>query len=177
MAKRKRFEIKDQPRFVTCSCFGRLQLFNNDLIKDVFVRQLRKVQTQHRFELHAWVVMPEHIHLLLTPELPETPLPTILQAIKTRTAAQVLRRWYDLDAPILSRLRDKQGKAHFWLAGGGYDRNIYTADEYEEKLHYIHSNPVERGLVKNPVDWKWSSAWAYASASFEDPLVIRPLST
>ncbi|MFK7789795.1 MAG: transposase [Phycisphaeraceae bacterium] len=177
MSKRKRFEVKDQPRFITCSCFSRMQLFSNDRIKDAFVEELAKTQSRLQFQLHAWVVMPEHIHLLLTPDVPNNTLTNILQDLKSRTAGRVLRRWYELDAPILNRLRDKQGKAHFWLAGGGYDRNIFSADEYEEKLHYIHRNPVVRGLVGKPVDWKWSSASAYANRAFETPLAIRPLST
>lgn len=177
MAKRRRFEIKHQPRFVTCSCFGRLQLFHNDAIKDAFVEELTSSLQRLCFDLHAWIIMPEHIHLLLTPDLPQSPLSKVLQDLKSRSASRILRRWYELDAPILKRLRDKQGKAHFWLAGGGYDRNIYTGQAYQEKLHYIHTNPVKRGLVDRPEDWRWSSAGAYSTNTFDTSPAIKPLST
>ena len=177
MPKRQRFELQGQPRFITFSCYNRLGLFNNEAIKDAFVEQLRASQERHTFDLHAWVLMPEHIHLLLTPDSAVNTLSALLHDLKGRTASEVLKRWYELDAPVLSRVRDKGGKAHFWLPGGGYDRNIYSAAEYEEKLHYIHGNPVKRGLVPMPEDWKWSSAAAYSARSFEEPVVIKPLST
>ena len=177
MAKRQRFEIENQPRFITCSCQSRLTLFNNDAIKDAFVEELTECQNRLDFALHVWVVMPEHIHLLLTPNIPATTITSVLQDLKARSAGRILRRWYQLDAPILNRLRDKKGKAHFWLAGGGYDRNIESGDEYQEKLHYIHNNPVKRGLVNRPEQWQWSSAGAYASAVFDKTPRLSPLST
>jgi putative transposase len=82
-------------------------------------------------------------------------------ALKRPFAALVLGRWRRLDAAILARVRDRRGQAHFWLGGGGYDRNIISDRELHEKFQYIHNNPVERGLVARPEDWAWSSARWY----------------
>ena len=51
--------------------------------------------------------------------------------------------------------------SRFWQPGGGYDRNIWTAQELHEKIRYIHNNPVRRGLVEQAQQWRWSSyrAW------------------
>ena len=57
----------------------------------------------------------------------------------------------------------------FWLPGGGYDRNIWTAEELHQKIAYMHANPVRRGLVEDLGDWPWSSwrAWEYGT---DDPI-------
>jgi putative transposase len=53
---------------------------------------------------------------------------------------------------------------HFWQPGGGYDRNIDNAKVAWASVHYIHANPVRRGLVAHPTDWEWSSARWYAES-------------
>lgn len=70
-----------------------------------------------------------------------------------------------LDARVLSRLAVSQGRTRFWQAGGGFDRNVRTDDEFLRELLYIHGNPVKRGLVFRPGDWRWSSASWYLGAS------------
>ena len=157
----KRIEEQGHARYLTCSCFRRLPLFGNDHIKDSFLDQLLLVRQRVSFSLYAWVIMPEHIHLLLTPHLPEVTVTDVLRAMKRPFASTVLSRWRLLDAAILGRVRDARGDAHFWLAGGGYDRNIVSEHELREKVEYIHKNPVRRDLVERPSDWTWSSARWY----------------
>jgi putative transposase len=64
----RRYEGLNHARYLTCSCYRRLPLFRNDKIKDAFVKHLALVQQQMEFELFAWVVMPEHVHLMLRPK-------------------------------------------------------------------------------------------------------------
>jgi len=154
---RKRFEVKNHVRFLTFSCYHRLPLFNNDAIKTAFLEHLVQSKKRQQFDLYAWVVMPEHVHLLLRPDLPSHPVPDILQDIKGGFSNLVCGRWRKKNAPILNRIRDPRGKIHFWQVGGGYDRNIITDDELREKFDYIHQNPVRRQLVDNPLNWRWSS--------------------
>ncbi|MBN2448608.1 MAG: hypothetical protein JXO22_17920 [Phycisphaerae bacterium] len=67
---------------------------------------------------------------------------------------------------LLQCMRDTQpnGKVtnRFWQRGGGYDRNLFKPGEICEKINYLHDNPVRRGLVPRPQDWRWSSARHYA---------------
>lgn len=114
------------------------------------------------FELFGWVIMPEHIHLLIRPDHSKAAVPDLLWRLKKLFSQRVIKRWKKLDAPILNQIRDAQGRLHFWQAGGGYDRNTVTHEEFREKLNYIHNNPVTRGLVESPTDWRWSSAIWYA---------------
>jgi putative transposase len=156
-----RREIDGHARFLTFSCYDRLALFQNDAIKLVFVDQLAHAQSVHRFVVYAWVVMPEHAHLLIRPDLPRSPVHLLLRTIKTSVAKRVLNRWRELDAKVLPRLVDSRGQTRFWQRGGGYDRNIFSRDELVEKGRYIHENPVRRGLVTEPNQWPWSSALWY----------------
>jgi putative transposase len=153
----RRIERPNHARFLTFSCFHRLALFSNDAIKDIFAEQLQRTRDRHAFLLYAWVVMPEHVHLLLRANGPSD-VPTILQTLRSGVAKRVIRRWRELNAPVLSRLRGPHGRTHFWQRGQGYDRNLVNGPEFEEKFRYIHENPVRRGLVSNPTDWPWSSA-------------------
>ena len=168
MPRARRYELPHHARYLTFSCYHRLQLFNNDAIKQVFVDALGLARDKHRFRLVAWVLMPEHVHLLIVPDLPEHPLSQILQTIKQRVSRAVLPRLRQLDAPILPRLTDPAGHTHFWQRGGGYDRNITQPEALSETIAYIHANPLRRELVSRTVDWPWSSARWYAG---EDALV------
>ena len=156
-----RYEHRNEVRYLTCSCYKRLSLFQNDAIKDLFVEHLRMAQEDFDFRLYAWVLMPEHFHLLIRPANAEQTITPIIRRLKAGLAKRVIQRWHELEAPILRRIIDDNNAIRFWQRGGGYDRNIYTDEELIEKIAYIHLNPVGRGLVTSPTEWKWSSAHAY----------------
>ncbi len=152
----KRHEGDHRARFLTFSTFQRLPLLTNPAIRDRFLAHLDDTRLRDGFRLYAWVVMPEHVHLLMHPA--DLPVSQSLTAMKRALAQEAIGRWRDLDAPILSRITRADGRARFWQAGGGYDRNLRSRDECIEKLQYIHNNPVKRGLAPHPSDWRWSSA-------------------
>jgi putative transposase len=156
-----RFERSHDIRFLTFSTYQRLPIFRNDRIKDRFEQHLAAARTRHRFHLYGWVVMPEHVHLLLWPSLPKHTVTSALHALKRSFAQEVISRWRALGAKVLEQLLAPDGSTRFWQRGGGYDRNIFTDEEFEEKLRYIHNNPVARGLIQRPEDWPWSSARWY----------------
>jgi putative transposase len=124
--------------------------------------------------LLAWVIMPEHIHLLVLPNHEVADVPMILWGLKKPFAQRVISRWRELGAPILHRLERPDGSARFWQGGGGYDRNIVSTAEYLEKRCYIHENPVHRGLCNDALDWPWSSATWYSDQRERSLLQIDP---
>ena len=95
----------------------------------------------------------------------------MLYGLKKSVAADVLRRWREIDAPILSRLTTKGGRTKFWQPGGGHDRNLRTAREVWEKIIYVHENPVERGLCRLERDWPWSSVHAHDGSPYVGPTI------
>lgn len=169
----KRIDGWGHTRYLTCSCYQRLPLFSNDAIKDAFAGHLAFVRRALGFRLHAWVIMPEHFHLLLTPT-GETTVTALLRRLKAPFARRVIRRWRSLDAPILSRITAPDGRPRFWQAGGGYDRNIVSNHELIEKIRYIHENPVHRDLVSNASHWRWSS-WNWYNGDRVSTVPIDPI--
>lgn len=152
----KRNESPVDIRFITFSCEGRLPLLGNARIRDEFAKSLARTHQGRTFELFAWVVMPEHVHLLVRP-LPRRDLARTLLALKLSFAKTVIARWRRLEAPILARIIDADGNPRFWLKGGGFDRNVRDMAEFCRHVKYIHRNPVEHGLVEHPDGWAWSS--------------------
>ena len=164
---RKTLRRIDQPgtaRFLTFSCYRRLRLFDNDRIKNRFVERLTQVAQDKCVQVIAWVVMPEHVHLVLLPSESGVTVGSFLRSLKSPLSAEVLGVWRDRRALILSHITDNAGDHHFWQAGGGYDRNVW-GQELLEKIRYCHANPVTRGLCERSVDWPWSSARNYEAGT------------
>ncbi|MEM0915335.1 MAG: transposase [Planctomycetota bacterium] len=101
----KRIESPCHARFLTFSCYQRLPLFQNTAIRDAFVERLATNHQHLSFDLFAWVVMPDHVHLLLRPPADAT-VSRLLNALKAGHAKQVLDRWQRLNVsgPHLPRL-------------------------------------------------------------------------
>ena len=101
----------------------------------------------------------------------------ILRDIKEQSARRVIRHLRDSTLWLLKLMRSRQGKRivhRFWQAGGGYDRNLYSGKLIERAINYIEWNPVRRGYVATPCDWRWSSAQARSGESLV-PLKIDPV--
>jgi REP element-mobilizing transposase RayT len=98
----------------------------------------------NRFLLHAAVVMPDHVHLLLTPLQDEKGwpygLPAILKLIKGASARSI-NKVLGTSGPV-------------WQEES-FDHVLRSQESLQEKLEYIRQNPVHRGLVKNPADYRW----------------------
>ena len=105
--------------------------------------------------------MPEHVHLLISEPKQGTPS-TVLQRLKLRVSRRMRKRRRSGSANQL-RLPFEEAREPlraFWQARF-YDFNVYTRGKKKEKLNYMHANPVVRGLVEHPKDWRWSSWTSY----------------
>lgn len=141
---------------VTFSCLDRLPLFHRAATREAFSLALLAAAAAGELKLFAWVVMPEHVHLLVARG--DRPIGTALGRLKSRFARSVFALW-DVERPdAVARLTREDGSRRFWLRGEGYDRTMRSDDDCREKSVYIHANPVRRGLVKLPSEWRWSSA-------------------
>lgn len=104
-----------------------------------------------RYRLHAWVVMPNHVHALLTPSEGHA-LGQILHSWKSYTAHEALK--------ILrsARVADAGGCAQSFWQTESFDRYIRNDRHFQACVDYIHMNPVKARLCLTPSDWPWSSA-------------------
>ncbi len=104
--------------------------------------------------------MPEHIHLLLTEPEVGTPS-TVMQVLKQRTARALLPKRKRRNPRQRNLFEDEPKRRAFWQARffdfNEWDFNVWTTKKRVEKLRYMHRNPVKRGLVETPEQWRWSS--------------------
>ena len=140
----KRHQQTRDLHFITFSCYRRQPLLASAAAKGLFQEALEQTRRQYGFWVSGYVVMPEHVHLLMS-EPERSTLAVALQALKQSVARRLIA-----------------GRPHFWQARY-YDFNVSTAKKRIEKLRYMHRNPVKRGLVEKPEDWKWSSFRHYAT--------------
>jgi putative transposase len=160
---------------LTFTCYRRLPLLAKDRTRDWMIAAIRRAREKYAFDLWAYVIMPEHVHLLIRPRRANYDISRILTALKwpvSRWALAHLRRY----APNwIERLTERRpgGRptAHFWQPGGGFDRNVDHEQTALAMIDYIHRNPVRRELVRTPEEWPWSSARWYVGQR-DVPLAI-----
>jgi putative transposase len=116
------------------------------------------------FEVWAYVIMPEHVYVLIWSRQETYSISAILKAVKQGVARRAIA-YLRVNNPaglqwVATGRSDKPYE--FWQDGGGYDRNVRNSHALRKMMTYIHSNPVTRGLVARPEDWLWSSAQDWA---------------
>jgi putative transposase len=130
--------------------------------RDCFLSVLEETREKYRFVVAGYVVMPEHVHLLITE--PEVGNPsTVMQVLKQRTAKALLPKRKPRD-PRQSQFFPEERRS-FWQERF-YDFNVWSTKKRVEKLRYMHRNPVRRGLVGFPEEWQWSSCRYYLLNEF-----------
>jgi putative transposase len=147
--------------FITCSCYRRRPFLGSEHARNVFLKILSEVRDRYDFGLFGYVVMPEHIHLLISEPRIGNPS-VVMKALKQRVSRALRRRRKSASAAQM-RLRGEPGAkryARFWQRRF-YDFNVWSARKKNEKMNYMHFNPVKRGLVRGPGDWIWSSCRYY----------------
>jgi len=140
--------------FITFSCYQRQALLGTTGRRNMFVSILEQVRRRYRFVVAGYVIMPEHVHLLIG-EPERSTVATVLQVLKQRTATRLLPRVSRGPASLWSE------EPHLWQKRY-YDFNVWSTGKRIEKLKYMHRNPVRRGLVTSAEMWAWSSYRAYA---------------
>ena len=166
----RRYQRSESLHFITFSCHHRLPYLDSPEAKNVVQTLLEETRVRHQARIYAYVLMPEHVHLLIN-EPPSILLGQLLKSFKQACSRQL-----------------KGERQQFWL-DRYYDKNIRGEDSRSEVIHYIHQNPVKRSLVSSPELYRWSSYNHYATGApglieiesqwtarlREDPLIaIRP---
>ncbi len=140
-----RFHHSGAFHFITFSCYHRLALLAREEGYGIFEAELEAMRLRYGFVVSGYALMPEHVHLLVNEPGLGT-LATAIQVLKQKT----------------SRRLKKPGEPQFWQRRY-YDYVVPSEAKRVEKLRYMHRNPVKRGLVANPADWRWSSFRHYAT--------------
>jgi putative transposase len=160
--KLKRYYGNGDLHFITFSCYGQTALLGTARARNIFVSALDEVRKKYRFALVGYVVMPEHVHLLIGESVQATPS-TVVHALKLRVSKRMWAGSQKISSSqALVPLRgDEAALKQFWQRRF-YDFNVYSAAKKREKLDYMHRNPWTRKLVTDPKDWVWSSHSSYS---------------
>ena len=145
----RRYQQEGDDHFITFSCHHRLPYLDTVSARDLFLASLESTRRKYHFEVLGYVVMPEHVHLLVS-ETREKPLATAIQSLKLS----------------VSKLSPQHP---FWLTRY-YDFNVFTHNKLIDKLAYMHHNPVARSLVATPEQWSHSS---YRHYKFGEPTPVQ----
>jgi putative transposase len=150
----KRYYRQGHLHFVTFSCYRRLPLLNSARRRNLLLCILEQTRISYGFAIVGYVVMPEHLHILVN-EPRRADLSTAMKALKQAMSRRVARSQKRKD-PRQNALFSNPRPLRFWQPRF-YDFNVFTAKKRVEKLKYMHRNPVVRGLVELPEEWRWSS--------------------
>ena len=127
--------------FVTANVLERRCLFHVDKIARLFIEVMLDYRSKNKYLLHEFVVMPDHIHLIITPS-----------GITLERAMQLVKGGFSFQVNKGLRL-----KRDFWQPSFA-DRRIRDPNEYQKFKDYIWQNPVRKFLARTPQDYPYSSA-------------------
>jgi putative transposase len=159
----KRYYGAGDLHFITCSCYQRRPLLGTPQRRDLFLSVLERMRIRYQFVVVGYVIMPEHIHLLISEPQEKNPS-TVMQALKLGFARRVLvqskpqakRRVDAAQTDLIEHVPQRICPQRVWQKRF-YDFNVWTEHKRVEKLGYMHRNPVQRGLVESPELCRWSS--------------------
>jgi len=145
---------------LTFSCYQGHPFLAKEQTRRWLVDSISAARSKHEFDLWAYVFMPNHVHLIICPRREQYSISAILQTIKQPVARRTIQYLKTGNPEGLRFLATGQQtrRYEFWQKGGGYDRNITSVQVLIEAVHYIHNNPVRKGLVEAPDQWHYSSS-------------------
>lgn len=175
--RRVSFNLPHHAHYLTFSCYRRQQLLTDVVSCRRLLSCWDEARRRSNFAIWAYVVMPEHVHLLIWPGSEQYQIAAILRSLKEPFAHWIVERWSSMAPELLERIRVDVARGtvyRLWQKGGGYDRNLYKWETIQRAIDYIENNPVRRRLVSEASKWPWSSARCRPGA-VDVPLVIDPI--
>ena len=154
--------------YITIVAFDRLPIFNSDRACSLFIETLSEIKLLHPFKLVGYVIMPDHVHLIINPQNPE--ISVILRKLKGKSARLILD-WLITEHRDRSleklRITAKDRQYAVWQKDSSLI-DLISPKFLRQKLDYIHLNPVRARLCDAPHGWRWSSYNAYLPAGIDD---------
>jgi REP element-mobilizing transposase RayT len=163
---RSRYTIQDEraPHFLTCTVADWLPLFVNPLAAEIVLDSLAFLHKSRRITLWAYVLMENHMHMIASAER----LSREVQAFKSFTARRIVDSLEETGSYSMlgklqrAKLSHKRDRKHQVWQEGSHPKILEGQAMIQQKISYIHDNPVKRGYVDDPRHWRYSSARNYA---------------
>ncbi len=170
MSKKYRFTDKCGVYFTTSTVVGWLDVFTRDVYREILLESIRYCQRNQGLSVHAWVLMTNHLHMICSVRENKDPA-LVLKNMKSFTAIKMMdaiinnpaesRSAYMLD---VFEAAGKKSSSNFRFKVWEHENHPVLSDSteiYNQKMHYLHLNPVTAGFVREPWHWKYSSAVDY----------------
>jgi putative transposase len=156
----KKFNLVDDIHFVTFKTYKNQSYFKDNKCCQLFLENLDKLRFKFNFKIFAFCIMPDHVHLLIYPRVAANSFAAQDQATNEFVATQkqnisfLIKNIKGVSARKINKYLKRSGA--FWQRDF-YDFNIYSNKKFQEKLDYIHTNPLKAGLVKDISLYKYCS--------------------
>jgi putative transposase len=171
MSEKYKVRDQDRPYFVTFAVEEWVDVFTRQQYKDIILDSLRHCQKEKGLILHAWCLMTNHIHMIVG-RRGERKIEEIIRDFKKYTSVHVCRAiesnptesrkfWMLNIFQTSGNASKKHDKYKFWQ-NEYHPVELFYNEMMDQKLEYIHDNPVKEGLVEKPEDYLYSSARNYA---------------
>jgi len=154
----RRYPNEGFPYLITTNVKDRRPLFAERSCCQIVIDGIRFLRTRLGHRVHAYVLMPDHLHLVVTPRESGN-VSQIMHSLKLHTSREI--------GVLLG------SKGGIWQARF-YERALRTPRDVEEAIVYVHDNPIKAGLADRPEDYDWSSYRAYISGE-PTPIDVDPL--
>ena len=157
VSKLRRPFLSDRYFFITVRLLRRrVKMTDGDFA--VLAQAFSRARARHPLLLTAWVFLPDHWHAICAPRYPET-ISRVVKSVKQSSTMAINRR--------------RAASGEVWQPRF-FDRALRTVKEYNEKIEYLHLNPVRAGLVQRAQEWPWSSVREY-SGSLQEEATHHPI--
>ena len=161
---------RDSPcYYLTSVTKDRLPVFRTDEIKLVTCAALDEARQSGKFALYAYVVMPDHLHLITDSVLPPSKTLHFINGITGRRTIDYLKE--QLYESSLKKLQHEIGPRRYGYSLWDHHPNarlLLSESMLMERVNYTHQNPVRAGLVSHPEEYRWSSVRCWSGKALED---------
>jgi putative transposase len=156
MPKRQTIDLPGHGHFLTFSTYQGRRFLDSAETRDIVLAVLQKCLLPHKAKRAGFVVMPDHVHAIIYGE-EDFKISPFVQVWK-KTSSYRIREFFERELQHYAQLCP-EGCA-IWQAGF-YDYNIDSDEKLNEKIDYMHENPVVARLAGTALDWNWSSVQFY----------------
>ena len=145
--------------FITSSVTGWIDIFKEDIYCKIIIDELKYRRDKKQLEIYGYVIMPNHIHLILSSKR----LSNLMRSFKSHTARKMIDNLMnEKNDIVLNKLRclkmNSKVQSEYQLWQEGFHPKLIISDkEFQQKLDYIHTNPIRNEYIDEPQKWKYSS--------------------
>ena len=172
MSTKYKFNNKEGTYFVSFATVGWIDVFTRQVYRDIVLESMAYCRKEKGLNIHAWVIMSNHIHLIISAR-GEVPLSGAMRDLKKYTSFKILeeikenktesrREWMLYLFAKAGKDNSNNKNYQFWQQDNHPIELDFHGDMFEQRLNYLHNNPVEAGLVKIATDYLYSSAVDYS---------------